>query len=61
MDAGNVLYLYFAKAYHPNYCLALFGKEKWGKGEHMDEESIVEENQFSGQVKELVRVLREYV
>lgn len=26
MDAGSVLYLYFAKTYHPNFCLSLLGK-----------------------------------
>lgn len=26
MDAGTALYLYLSKNYHPNYCLALFGK-----------------------------------
>jgi len=26
MDAGSVIYLYFAKTYHPNFCLSLLGK-----------------------------------
>lgn len=60
MDAGNALYLYLAKNYHPRYCLALFGKEKLLKTDKVDEETIISQNnQFSQQVLELVRVLRE--
>lgn len=60
MDAGNTLYLFLAKNYHPNYCLALFGKEKLLKTDKVDEETIItQNNQFSQQVLELVRVLRE--
>lgn len=35
LDSGSTLYLYFAKTYHPNYSLALFGREKLIKGEHL--------------------------
>ena len=60
MDTGFVLYLFIAKTYHPNYLLALFAKDKILKGETVNEEMIAEQNnQFSQQVLNLVRVLRE--
>lgn len=60
LDAGNALYLYLARQFHPNYSLALFGKDKLVKGERLDEELIIEQdNQFSIQVQQLIRVLRE--
>lgn len=41
LDAGNTLYLYLARQFHPNYCMALFGRDKLAKGERVDEETIV--------------------
>ena len=37
LDAGLALYLFIAKSYHPDYLRALFGKEKFVKGEVMGE------------------------
>ena len=60
MDASSILYLYISKSCHPNYLLSLFGKEKFGKHEHLTEELIGEQdNHFSRQVTTLVRFLRE--
>jgi hypothetical protein len=61
MDSGFALYLFIAKSYHPNYLAALFGREKLAKGEVVGEELIAEQqNTYSQQVLNLVKVLREY-
>ena len=36
MDAGESIYLYFAKTYHPNFSLSLFGKEKLTKADALN-------------------------
>ena len=60
MDAGVALYLYISKQCHPNYLLSLFGKEKILKNDHVNEETITaQDNSYSRQVQELIRVLRE--
>lgn len=61
MDAGHALFLFLARQYHPNYCLALFGKEKITKNDKVDEDTIVNiGTDYAQRVLELVRVLREY-
>jgi hypothetical protein len=61
LDAGTALYLFIAKNHHPDYVRALFGKEKLAKGEVVGEETIAgQDNAYSQQVMNLVRVLREY-
>lgn len=48
MDTGFTLYLYISKTCHPNYLLALFGREKVGKGEALTEQMIEEQqNKYS--------------
>ena len=60
LDAGIALYLFIAKSYHPDYLRALFSKEKLVKGDVVGEETIAEQNNaYSSQVMNLVRVLRE--
>lgn len=62
MDAGHALYLFMGRQYHPNYCLALFGKEKLLKTDKADEETIASQGtDYAERVLELVRVLREYL
>ena len=62
MDAGTVLYLFVARQCHPHYLQALFGKEKLLKTDQVSEETVAGVgSEFSGQVMELVRVLREYM
>ena len=61
-DVGQALYLYVAKNCHPNYVVSLFGKQKLLKNDHVSEETIQQQgNQFSQQVLELVKVLRQYI
>jgi hypothetical protein len=36
MDAGESMYLYFAKTYHQNFSLSLFGKEKLTKADSLN-------------------------
>ena len=60
MDAGTVLYLFVARHCNPNYLLSLFGKEKPLKTDHLSEDIITGmNNEYSQQVLELMRVLRE--
>jgi hypothetical protein len=36
MDAGESMYLYFAKTYHQNFSLSLFGKDKLTKADALN-------------------------
>jgi hypothetical protein len=61
LDAGVALYLYVSRQCHPHYLQSLFGKEKLLKTDQVSEETILaQNNSYSQQVLELVRVLREY-